>query len=228
MTPESSPSKARTKIDYECDGEVQDVFFKSLDGEVFSICKERVSNSVVWKDMLKMEKETAKGEEMKDEDKIAKAIGLEESTIEVSIYLHSLIQDQWMPETLPAYSVVLQLRMADNYQAIKAALFVPSMVEIEGPWNLEEVMLVFHYGWLFNLQTLKNKAAKKSNSIYPNCFTSSLGSSLRPEELALRGIHDLRSYDGLQEQCWMPNSLGERFQAPITGIQAGPFGGRTL
>lgn len=136
-------------IDYKIDGEVHEVVFKSSDGKLFSILKEKALQSEVWKNMLQV------GDNQTEEGGIdeTKAVKLDEKSDEVLVFLETLDQSKWKQMFyLSASSIAVQLKMADKYQAVNAALYVPCMIIIpDEQWSLEEVLLVYHRSALFNI-----------------------------------------------------------------------------
>ena len=77
-------------IDYKIDGEVHEVVFKSSDGKLFSILKERALQSEVWKNMLQV------GDNQTEEGGIdeTKAVKLDEKSDEVLVFLETLDQSK--------------------------------------------------------------------------------------------------------------------------------------
>lgn len=145
---------------------------RSSEGNLFKIGQARAFQSEVWKKMLQVngagngKKRKAgpafgagDGIEVKNEE--LEVVELEEEEKICTIFLESLQHDDWVKRSLTPKQVVKLLRMADKFQALMPALFIPCMVEIVPvKWDLEDVLLIYHYSDLLNLQTLRNVAAR--------------------------------------------------------------------
>lgn len=172
----TSPIRPSGLIDHELDGDDHSLTFRSSDGKLFTIGEARALQSNVWKTKLgneegsirkKRKASEVNGDEIQEDQKEnekdeSDIIVLEEHSMNLLGFMNSLLQNRWERSRLAPWNVLQHLKLAQKYQAISAALYVPCMAEIKSTkeWTLTEVMLVYHYSNLFNLQTLKNLAAR--------------------------------------------------------------------
>lgn len=145
---------------------------RSSGGTLAKIGLARACQSEVWKKMLQVDgagegkKRKAvpalgSQEEIELKKEELEIVELEEEEKLCDIFLDSLQHDDWVKQSLTPKQVVKLLRMADKFQALMPALFIPCMVEIiPVKWDLEDVLLIYHYSDLLNLQTLRIVAAR--------------------------------------------------------------------
>lgn len=145
---------------------------RSSEGNLFEISQARAFQSEVWKQMLQVDgagegKKRKAGPALGAGDRIEikneelEVVELEEEEKICTIFLESLQHDDWVKQSLTPKQVVKLLRMADKFEALMAAFYIPCMVEvIPVKWDLEDVLLIYHYSDLLNLQTLRNVAAR--------------------------------------------------------------------